>query len=541
MQAPAQNSPEISGQVIDNSSKQPLAGARVALVQFGPGRSVPNDIFSKFESYADGEKGVQPATTGEDGRFHFPVKVGGQYALKVRREGYTNYGDAVARTYSIQAGEPLPQVVVGLDRPSSISGKVVDRETGEPLAGWSVLAWYWRVESGSRNLLPGSSVGGRTDKDGHYEIRDLPAGEYVLSCFRRSNPFQPAGTAEQFRDGGVPTYLASYYPGVEREEEALVTTVLAGSVLENVDLKLTKRRAAAIRGCVHADDKVTLTLFEWRVRGSMRSTSMVAGQSVAPDGCFRMEGLRAGHYVLTAEANTKDPARRQVARVALDLDGNRVDGLDLHLRAGASLAGRLRMRESAEAPLPKRTQMLVRLSRRDGAGVNGEDLSGGTASDGTFVLRGLTDGRYKVEGLRAPDGFKVGEVLYNGTHARGGVFAFEPGALDQKLELVLHPATATIQISVEGGTQAAGARLVLLPEERDGDDPQQDARETTADGNGRGAFSPLLAGKYRVFAFAPDLAWRTDAAFARQAVSGVEVELNAGNSRSVEVKVSRLE
>jgi hypothetical protein len=96
-------------------------------------------------------------------------------------------------------------------------------------------------------------------------------------------------------------------------------------------------------------------------------------------------------------------------------------------------------------------------------------------------------------------------------------------------------------VSVEGGAKAAGAQLVLLPEERDNEDPQQDAIVVKADAEGRGTFSKLLAGKYEAFAFAPEATWRTDAAFARHAVMGVNVELNAGNSRAVEVKISRLD
>ena len=50
---------------------------------------------------------------------------------------------------------------------SRISGSVVDATSGDPLPGANVL-------------LQGTSIGGSTDINGKYEIRNVPAGSYTI-------------------------------------------------------------------------------------------------------------------------------------------------------------------------------------------------------------------------------------------------------------------------------------------------------------------------------------------------------------------------
>jgi len=51
----------------------------------------------------------------------------------------------------------------------TISGKVTDKDTGEPLAG-------------SRIILVGTSIGASSDMDGNYQIKDIPVGTYTLKA-----------------------------------------------------------------------------------------------------------------------------------------------------------------------------------------------------------------------------------------------------------------------------------------------------------------------------------------------------------------------
>jgi hypothetical protein len=120
------------------------------------------------------------------------------------------------------------------------------------------------------------------------------------------------------------------------------------------------------------------------------------------------------------------------------------------------------------------------------------------------------------------------------------VFTTNPRAPDQRLELVIYPATASISVNVEGGAKSADVQLVLLPAVHDAQDPQQDARAVKADSEGRGTFANLLAGKYRVFAFSPNAAWRTDPAFAQQMISGKDIDVPNDAAQKLEVKLTQL-
>jgi hypothetical protein len=239
MQAPA---PEITGPVIDAAGRQPIAGARVMLTRMDAGKTARGGM--KLTTPSDENSRI--VTTSEDGKFSFPVEVGGMYAVRVQCAGYLSYGDRGGLFYTVTAGRPVPPIVVELSTPAKISGKVVDDETDQPLEGWSVRAYSWRVVNDSRIL---SSTGGRsamTDKTGHYELSDLTPGEYLLQASRQELQFEPAGTTEEFQSAPR-THQPAYYPGVERAEDATTLRATSGATLRDVDLKLRKGRSAAVR------------------------------------------------------------------------------------------------------------------------------------------------------------------------------------------------------------------------------------------------------------------------------------------------------
>ena len=116
-----------------------------------------------------------------------------------------------------------------------------------------------------------------------------------------------------------------------------------------------------------------------------------------------------------------------------------------------------------------------------------------------------------------------------------------PGAPDQRLEVVLLPATGSLSVTVEGGAKSADSQLVLLPDVQGGLDLMWDPRAVKADSEGHGSFANLLAGKYRVFAFVPRATWRTDPAFVQQMIAAQDVEVSNGAAQIVEVKLTQLQ
>lgn len=549
----AQELAEISGQVIDSSTKQPLAGARVVLFRWEEGTALMYDTVTKAEPVAqpqDPKSGIFVMLTGDDGRFDFKTTAPSRFNVYARCKGYVGWGEDLdtSKFFSVQPGQKVSDIIIAMVLPGSISGRVIDPETEKPVAGLSVTPMAWRVMDGSR-ALTFAAGGSATDKNGAYEIKNLRPGEYVLQASpAHGEKFVAAGTKEEFQDSDQLAYLRSYYPGVERREQAATVTLLPGVALDRIDFKLSKRRAAALRGCVHSDiapdqlGDVELGLMLTEVQGTTTSFSSLADKTVRADACFRIDGLSPGKHVLSAGSKSANPAEIRRAFAFFDLEDRKIDDIDLSLMKGVAIRGKVRLHETATEPVAKDKPLSVFLSAQRRAGYSDENSAAEvSASDGGFVLPSVFLGSYKVQVHHLPKGLGVGEVLYNGAKAKQGVITLNPGAPDQRLEVVLYPATASISLTVEGGSKAADAQLVLLPEDPDPQDPQLDARAGKADSEGHGQFAGLIAGKYRAFAFAPNAAWRTDPSFAQQLIAGKDVEVSKDSAQNIEVKLSRLQ
>ncbi len=549
----AQELAEISGKVIDSSTKQPLAGARVVLFRWDEGTTFMYDTVTKAEPVSqpqDPKSGMFVMLTGDDGRFSFSTTAPSNFNVYARCKGYVGWGEDIATSkfLSVQPGQKRGDITIAMDLPGSITGRVIDPETEKPLAGLSVTPMAWRVMNGSR-ALTFAAEGTTTDKNGAYEIKNLRPGEYVLQATSAySEKFVAAGTQVEFQNSDQLAYLRSYYPGVERREQAASVTLLPGVALDRIDFKLSKRRAAALRGCIRSDvntdqlGDVALGLMITEVQGTTTSFSALANKTVRADACFRIDGLSPGKHVLSAESKGANPAEVRRAFAFFDLDDRKIDDIELNLMKGIAIHGRVSLHETVTEPAAKDKPLGVFLDAQGRAGYADENSTAEvSASDGSFVLPSVFQGSYKVRVHQLPKGLGVGEVIYNGARAKRGVITLNPGAPDQKLEVVLYPATASISLTVEGGSKAADAQLVLLPEDPDPQDPQLDARATKADSEGRGSFAGLLAGKYRVFAFVPDAAWRTDPSFAQQLIAGKDVEVSKDSAQNIEVKLSRLQ
>ncbi|WP_321473820.1 hypothetical protein [uncultured Paludibaculum sp.] len=175
---------------------------------------------------------------------------------------------------------------------------------------------------------------------------------------------------------------------------------------------------------------------------------------------------------------------------------------------------------------------------------HGDELSPALLQpDGSFVFQGVMDGTYNVYLAPLPSGLSVGEVRHNGSRQPRALITPNRAAADQKLELVVYPATASAQVSVTSGSHPAkDAQVALFPEEYDIEDPQSGVRTTRTDANGRTTFSNLIAGKYRLLAFSPEAAWRTSPSLRNLVATAARViDLAAGASVSADLKQTDIE
>ncbi|WP_337062962.1 MMPL family transporter [Kineococcus sp. G2] len=197
---------------------------------------------------------VASATTGDDGRYHLPLAVGGTYLLIA----------------AAPAAKPAAVLVAVADAP-------VERDV--QLAGTaSITGW---VRAASRGSLARPVAGAvltlvdvrgevvastRSEEGGFYRLLDLPGGDYVLSVLAAEQ--RPVAQNLQLPGGAALTHEVLLTAGAR-----LTGTVLTGDGLPVPEIALTLTDAAG---------------------------GLVGGTTTGADGGFCFEDLASGRYTLTA-------------------------------------------------------------------------------------------------------------------------------------------------------------------------------------------------------------------------------------------------
>ena len=166
----------VRGKVFDLETKQPIAGARVLLLE-----RVQTTQAGTAESARSGSSGpewktVKDVTTNARGFCQIDQVPLGLYGVSVSSEGYVSaelerYDNTPAECYEFE---------VGLLRPFSITGIVTDAK-GAPLQGVGVQAGDFVGPDGNEYRHQADSPV-LTDAQGRFEIPDLPKGFVSIRC-----------------------------------------------------------------------------------------------------------------------------------------------------------------------------------------------------------------------------------------------------------------------------------------------------------------------------------------------------------------------
>ncbi|MBZ5637248.1 MAG: carboxypeptidase regulatory-like domain-containing protein [Acidobacteriia bacterium] len=145
----------VAGQVVDATSKMPLADATVAIAARDPS--------------TQGGTGRLPATTDSNGRFSFSSLDEGAYTLSTSRP------DFELDRRDVTASEPAAgDLVIALKRGAGLGIGVRDGLSGVPLRGVMVRV----LGAGGSQVLGSTSIS--LDSDGQGEIPSLPPGGYSV-------------------------------------------------------------------------------------------------------------------------------------------------------------------------------------------------------------------------------------------------------------------------------------------------------------------------------------------------------------------------
>ena len=294
----------IAGQVIDNSTGQPLAGAVIHYAPSMPGTK------AVWPGQLDLTTDILPQVrTDEQGHYTITDLRPGFYHLLAYAEGYLK-AELDVEVISGQAAEanfkltPYTPPTMG-----AITGRVVESVAFSPLAGATV--YYGSLSPGGMlppwvlNIgTPGTifvALSVQTNEAGEYKIPDLPAGEYVVmaSC-------------------------ANYTP------QNKIVTVKAGAVTREINFALALKDTAntgVIEGEVVEDSSGAPIAGAWVFFGAETATGALPAWSQSADaeiphvrtderGHYRIGSLPPGPYHLLVRAEGYSPAHGEASVAA---------------------------------------------------------------------------------------------------------------------------------------------------------------------------------------------------------------------------------
>ncbi len=350
-QAPATGTAVIAGQVIDATTKQPVAGAVVtaAIGATAPGQGAP--------PAAPGPAAPpRRAFTNAEGRFVLRDLPAGTYGLTATRNGYLpgaigrRRPNGPTRNLTIAEGSRTTDVAIPIWKMPAISGVVRD-DRGEPAVGMYVTAMR-RTMAGGRMELSFSS-GEATDDRGHYRISYLEPGSYVVMA-RTTPQAAPFSTVDRYRAGAASGTAAQL--SRELREGGALMMATEGIVIDG-----------------------------WQVRTSNEGTIMPG-----PNGTLLL-------HPLTYYGNTASAAAATVLTLG---PGDERQGIDftLPLVAGVRVSGTL---SGLDKPAASYGVQLVPAAA--GSLVYPFPIAYSTTdAEGHFAILGVPPGSYNVRALRVP-------------------------------------------------------------------------------------------------------------------------------------------
>lgn len=462
----------ISGTVSDTTSGQPLPGVQIALGLEGTG-----------DSHVGGKT---------DGSGHFEIKniAPGKYRIWASRTGYISmqYGqrdlNGPAHSLTLTPGQNITDISFRLFREAVITGHVYD-ENGNPIEGAWVQAQRYGYMNGKRQLQTLGSA--QTDDRGEFRLFDLTPGRYYISA---SYGNQAAKNT---------TYSLTYYPGVVDPSTASPITVRPGDEFPGVDFSVQTVTAFHVRGRVTGiPSSYQINDVYVQVVSNKKSKQVFAsggGTNVSDaHGDFDIPNVGPGSYHMSAGLN--DHGMQYQAQQEIQVSDSDVNGVVLALVPTATIHGSVHAEGSVDFSklnidvVPPGGPVPI----RDPNPVN---------SDGTFVIKDILDGSYKIQlaGL-PPNAYLKGATLDGQDVLESGFTVANGQAPGSMLDIVVSASGGRISgVVMLDGNPADDARVTVAPADESKLGEPSWFKDGTTDQNGNFLIPGIRPGKYRVFAW----------------------------------------
>lgn len=360
----------IGGQLTAVKDGQPLAGVVV---------EAHNPEVPRLHSLKQGGYGA--ATTDDKGNFKIWGLDPGSYDLQIKRSPKSiPYVLAKAVTVKLAPGKPVTGVALRAALGASVSGKVLDEATGQPIA--EALVWFTRKGS---DYVPGMSDSSYAD---------------IVWC--TNSDFVPGTTRS---DGAGAYTVGQLEPGdyrviVRTPEQSELETALsvpASKALEGVDFRI--KRLPALRGRVVNQDNVPVagaTIAAIAPGSSPLPTTSTDNQgefAVHLPRNVRAAYLQAyGDGVVSRRAGPVEPGKYEILTLS---EAGRILGtvVDRHGRPVADCVVNVVAEDNAGTPTLSANSISWAADYKEAF----QGMPTKTSSAGTFEVEPLLSGNYTLE------------------------------------------------------------------------------------------------------------------------------------------------
>jgi protocatechuate 3,4-dioxygenase beta subunit len=295
--------------------------------------------------------------------------------------------ESQGKIVEVSAGGEATDVDITLGSPEKtyrISGRFVMADTNQPVP---VSAFGYGLREPSTGRLMGDYYGGSANARGEFQATGLAPGRYKVFAYQ--NPLE---NVEWYSD-------ATAFEVTDADVSGLVVKLRRGSSVSGVvTIEGVSDRAAAARMLAG----VRVYGFADRGGDGDSQGGYIRPVSLAPDGSFRLTGVRPGRLRINANSEVKGLAFERVEvggavqREGVEVaEGSQVTGVRLTLVYGnAILRGQLNFPGGGGPPRGSRMAVIAR--RLSGAD---DHWSKGTEADsrGRFQIEGLAAGDYEVQ------------------------------------------------------------------------------------------------------------------------------------------------
>ena len=500
----------LRGNLVDSESGIGIAAARVQLVL-----DFSDDL-------------VAESATDAKGRFVFEAIFSGRYRVNAQKVGYLDFLSP-SRAVSVAGSDP-PPLVVTLTRTAAVSGRVV-KASGEPVRDAQVVALSKRFSANGDRLVV--EARGAADDRGDYRVYGLGPGRYTVAVL-------PNG---QFDDSEV--FAPQYFPGVSQPNRAEFFVLKPGDTRSNTDFVLLPESAAEVHGRVTGVEAGSAGF------GTTVSLFLVAG--VAPevqtvrtdaDGRFTFRGVAAGAYQVVAlspamswgQSGPEPGSRSRYGSLPAEVTGGDLDNIEVSLSDLSTIDGDVTAEPKSGVGSACYAGSKVVLQPLDPMPAVFYSLRGaGISVGGSFTIRGVPSGRYRVDisGLRPPCFVKA--VAFGLQEARGGIVTVDKSG---RLTLTLSAEVGTVEGKVVSNNvgEVSSAIVILVPLGASSEGLASRVRMVVADAEGHFTLRQLEPGLYRALAlrsvasydYLDPASWRDEAP---------AIDVKAANSAQIELRI----